>query len=295
LSNGGIQGFEATGTGPGMTAYTLPSLYPAANTSNTTPALDANLVPSGAVIGSDVLVLRTMDSGAVQLAPPYNDAAQVFVTQPNSIKSGQILVVTDCDRVSIFQATTVSTNSGITNVAHATGTAPGNTCPNWGVGGCPGKSYKQGAQIASFTTTVYYIAKSQDATYNGPSLYRNTWPNGTVTTTELVQGVENMQVLYGIDTDRDEPPNGIWHNVDRYVTADQIPNDPTTGKPDWSHVGSVRVALLVSGRVSSTATGQTNALKDQATYSADGVELKPQADTRERRVFTATVELRNRH
>lgn len=290
FSRGGIEGYEAVGTTPGV-SYTLPTLYSATNVSNTSPTLDTTtLVPSGAVKGSDVLVLRTMDPNAVRLVSPFNSSAQVFVSQPNNLQKDQILVVTDCDRASIFQATTVSnsTTSAQTNISHANP----NICSNWGQGTCPGKQYKQGAQIAVFNPMVYYVA----AGANGPSLWRNTWPGGTYTPTELVEGVENMQILYGVDSDRDEPPTGVWHNADRYVPASQIPNDPVTGLPDWSRVVSVRVALLVSGRASSTATGQTNSLTDTATYSADGVTLSlPAADTRQRRVFTATVELRNRH
>ena len=300
LTRGGIEGFDAVGTTPGLN-YTLPTLYPATNVSNTSPTLDTNLV-SGAVKGSDVLVLRMMDSSSTNLVAPYNDSAQIFIGQPNSIYAGQVLVVTDCDRASVFQTTGVSNNSGTTNVAHATGTggtSPGNICPNWGVSNCPGKTYKNGAQIAAFTTTVYYIGKSVNTatSYAGPSLFRRTWPSGSPVDVELVEGVENMQILYGVDSDHDEPPtSSVWHNVDRYVPASGIPTDPTTGQPDWAHVVSVRVGLLVSGRVSATATAQTNSLTDTATYSVDGVKLSlPASDTRERRVFTATIELRNRH
>lgn len=292
LSRGGIEGYDAVGTTPGLN-YTLPTLYNATNVSNTSPILDPLLL-SGAVQGSDVLVLRMMDPNSANLVSPYNNSAQVFVAQPNNIQSGQVLILSDCDRVSIFQATTVSNgSSGSTNVAHAVGGSPGNICPNWGVGGCPGKSYKQGAQISAFTTTVYYVGRGA---YGGPSLFRRTWPNGTATDSELVEGVENMQILYGVDSDQDRPPTGIWYNVDRYLPANQMITDPTTGQPDWSHVVSARVGLLVSGRISSTATGQSNTLQDTATYSVDGVTLSlPAPDTRQRRVFTATVELRNRH
>lgn len=292
LSRGGIEGYDAVSTTPGLT-YTLPTLYPATNVSNTNPTLDPLLL-AGAVKGSDVLVLRMMDSTAANLVSPFNNSAQVFVSQPNNLQPNQVLIVTDCDRVSVFQATTVSSSSsGSTNVAHAVGGTPGNTCPNWGVGGCPGKSYKQGAQIAAFTTMVYYVGRNANG---DPSLYRRTWPNGSPQDSELVEGVENMQLLYGVDTDHDQPPTGIWHNVDRYLPANQIPTNPTTGLPDWSSVVSVRVGLLVSGNVSSTANSQSNAFTDTATYSVDGVTLSTSVpDTRQRRVFTATIELRNRH
>lgn len=284
LSRGGIEGFEATGTGPGA-AFSLPTIYPATNVSATTPSLDTNLL-AGAVKGSDVLVLRETDPDSVSLAAPYNDSAQIFVTQPNNLQSDQILIVTDCSRVSIFQATAVSNGaSGTTNVAHAKAGTPGNICPNWGQGGCPGKTYKQGAQISQFVTMVYYVGKG---VYGGPSLFKRTWGTGAAADTELVEGVENMQFLYGVDTDNDTK-----HSADMYVTADKIPNG-AGGTPDWSKVVSVRIGLLVSGRPSSNTAGMSDTAMNTAKYNVAGATIDPVDDLRQRRVFTSTIELRNR-
>lgn len=64
-----------------------------------------------------------------------------------------------------------------------------------------------------------------------PALFRKTLTsNGTLQREELVRGVEELQLLYGIDTTSDGA-------VDRYVNAD--------GVSDWRQVVSVRFWLLL--------------------------------------------------
>lgn len=281
LARGGIEGFEFNGTGPGGT-YSLPALYPATLVSNTVPALNTALLAS-AVAGSDVLVLRFMDGEGVPLVPPYTDAAQVFAAQPNDIEDNQILIATDCKRVAIFQATGVSASGGQTNISHASGGTPGNTCPNWGVGGCKRADFEKGGQLARFNTMVYYVGIGA---YGGPSLIRRSWPTGTSRDDELVEGVENMQILYGLNSDVDAGER-FGGSADQYVPANSV--------TDWSRVVSVRVALLVAGQISGKTSGQSERERDTATYSIAGVTMDPPAnDLHQRRVFTATVKVRNR-
>lgn len=278
LTRGGIEGFEYDGTAPTNT-YSLTNLYPATTvTTNISPALVTNLA-TGTVRGSDILVLRFMDGDGAGLVSPYTNGAQVFVEQPNSLQDDQVMIVTDCKRASIFQATTVSSGTGVTNVAHAVGGNPGNTCANWGTGNCPGQDYKAGAQIARFNTMVYFIGTGANG---GPSLMRRSWPTGTPRDDELVEGVENMQILYGLNSDNDSGAN-----ADQYVPASTTIN--------WRQVVSVRVGLLVAGQISGQIGGQSEQTLDTATYSVAGVTLNPPANDRhQRRVFTATVKLRNR-
>jgi type IV pilus assembly protein PilW len=282
MSRGGIEGFEATGTGPGA-AYTLPSMYPPPMVAATTPPLVGTILTQAAR-GSDVLVLREMSEDGVNLVAPYNDSAQIFAESghfDNANDQRRIFIVTDCSRVSIFQATTVSNGGGKTNIAHGNGGDPGNICPVWGQGGCPGKSYKQGAQVAEFRVMAYYIGTGAGG---GPALFRRTWSKGTPEDAELVENIENMQLLYGLNADSDS-----LRNADMYV--------PASGVTDWSQVVGVRVALLsASSNVrQNNASGATDTETDTGTYSINNVTIDPADDRRWRRVFTTTVELRNRH
>lgn len=276
----GIEGFEFVGTSPSDT-YALPVLYPPTLGSNTVPALIPALLPN-TVEGSDVLVLRFLDGEGAKLVPPYTNAAQLFVEQPNDVATNQILMVTDCRRASIFQATAVSASGGKTNIAHAVGGSPGNICPNWGTG-CQNHKLDGGGRLARFNTFVYYIGIG---TYGGPSLMRRNWKMGTSQDDELVEGVENMQILYGLNSESDTSDR-YGGNAGQYVPANFV--------TDWSQVVSARVTLLVAGQISAKTSGQSEQATDTATYSVAGVTLSPPANDRhQRRVFTATIKVRNR-
>lgn len=308
LTWGAIQGFDANGTAPGN-SLSLPSMYPPTLSASTTPSMNPDLVASAAQ-GSDVLVLRMMDGDNVAplvpdpsssaTPPSYETADNLFISSQANIKPNQVVVVSDCEKMSVFQVTGVASSGGVLTLAHASGTPSGlpgdpggNSCGSWGLAGCPGdpvnNPYKKGAQLSSMQTVAYFIGPGANG---GPSLFRNTWNNSGLSSLELVEGVENMQVLFGISS-----PNVNPRNAAQYVTASQMPTTAVGGavQPDWSKVVSVRVALLVSGNVSANINGQTNAGQDTATYDVNGVDVSHVTDMRQRRVFTTTMDLRNQH
>ena len=94
---------------------------------------------------------------------------------------------------------------------------------------------------------------------------------GMFVTQALVEGIENMQILYGEDTDADNTP-------DYYVDAATV--------VDMNNVVSVRVSLLVTSI-------DDNLIPQPRTYIYNGVSTTP-IDRRIRKVFTSTIVLRNR-
>lgn len=102
--------------------------------------------------------------------------------------------------------------------------------------------------------------------------------DGGTTFQPLVDGVENMQVLHGVDSDADGSAN-------RYVTLGSV------GSTD--NVVSVRVALLLvsaDDSLASTIDKRTYQVLDETVYDA----LTPANDRRLRRLVSTTVRLRNR-
>ncbi len=96
--------------------------------------------------------------------------------------------------------------------------------------------------------------------------------NGSITPQVMAEGIENMQILYGEDTNNDGTAN-------RYVNAGNVAN--------WTAVKTVRVALLVS-----TIEGVGNT--DNNTYNLlNTPPIGPIGDNQLRRVFTQTILLRN--
>ncbi|MCD2449273.1 PilW family protein [Methylicorpusculum oleiharenae] len=125
------------------------------------------------------------------------------------------------------------------------------------------------------TTATYYTHASSSITYkiNNGTLQQDT--NGE--NNELIEGIENMQILYGEDTDADGVPN-------YYVDAATIAN--------MSQVISIRISLLAR-------TIEDNLAAQPVPYSFNGTDVEPgdgthPDDRRLRRVFTSTIALRNR-
>ncbi|MDU9397284.1 PilW family protein [Pseudomonas sp. zfem003] len=89
----------------------------------------------------------------------------------------------------------------------------------------------------------------------------------------LIDGIDSLQVLYGIDT------GGNSQSVNQYVSADRVSN--------WGKVVSVRIAVLANSvDVLNPAPVQRNYyLLDAAPFSSN--------DGRARQVFTTTVQFKN--
>lgn len=94
---------------------------------------------------------------------------------------------------------------------------------------------------------------------------------------ELIEGIDNMQLLFGIDTNADGFAN-------QYVTADAV--------PAFANVVTIRLALLTRGSRDGGATLNK-------TYPVLGQNLGPFVDVNgnidgiPRRVFTTTILIRN--
>lgn len=121
-----------------------------------------------------------------------------------------------------------------------------------------------GSHLLPLAANIYYI---RDNPAGEPSLYRQSLQsNGTVAAEELVEGVEDMQILYGEDTTvvtagSTCPDDGC--SVDAYFAADAV----TT----WNRVVSVRITLT---------------MRSANRLATDGGRI--------RRTFTTTIAMRNR-
>jgi type IV pilus assembly protein PilW len=91
--------------------------------------------------------------------------------------------------------------------------------------------------------------------------------------TKIAQGVENLQILYGLNTDSDKAPN-------QYLTASGV-----AGR--WNQVVTVRIGLLLRTPDSLASTADT------ATYTVLDSVFDPINDRRLRRIFSTTVRIRN--
>jgi type IV pilus assembly protein PilW len=222
----------------------------------------------GAAGAPDTLVLSGGVNSGIQLEPPYGPqaSANLKVAPNNGLEQDQIVFVSDCSNADIFQISNANPN-GSGSVVHNTGAgSPGNynvTNP-----GCPGanahclsKVYGGDASIFSVQEVTYTIGPGSEGQ---PALFRNGL--------EFIDGIENLQVLYGEDTDG----SGV---ANYYVPADQV--------VDMGRVISIRYAVVARSYDDNLTGGLA---QNYVLLGANAVA----ADNRLRQVYTSTVTIRNR-
>ncbi|MEO8151692.1 MAG: PilW family protein [Rhizobacter sp.] len=281
----GVEGYNAVAA----PSYPLTDVNTASSwTTNTAASGGANTIPVGTIAGtagtmtpgSDVLVLRVAGKAVRLSASTTSGAAALNI---ENVSSGKCYSPTTTDRVSGFCASSHGliascSNARVFTVA-TTATSPGgklNFTTGITLGGDP--IYASGtAEVFPLQTIVYYVKASSNG--SGNSLYRHVFDGNGDDDQELIEGVETMQVTYGIDSS--SPPNGA---IDSYVTASGL-----TG--DWATVGAVRVSLLVRGL---DPVGADVAVPATAVVNGTTVTFPTSGAKYDRRVFTTTIALRNK-
>ena len=226
---------------------------------------------------TDVLLLKRM-SGSVQLNANATVNDLTVDTSGQTFSTGHIMIVADCDKASIFQATGVSDDAGTTTIVHGVsdGFAPGNTT------GTMNNSYNSGAEMGELKTQLFYLkqgSNGRSALFEG-SLTVTSGTNMVISENELLPNVEDLQITYGEDTNDDQ-------NIDFYRNADDV--------VDWENVLSMQLSLLMSSEKVNIGMTSNSYSFDAAnfTYTKDATP-SGDADTRLRRVVTGSGSFRNR-
>jgi type IV pilus assembly protein PilW len=234
--------------------------------------------------GTDVLVIRSSRDFPVPIVAP-NTNTEVIValtesqangcpdnsTRISGICQGDILLVGDCVKSRVFQAGSISASAGELRITHPFAGTPGNAVPNWGGAGA-GENERFGtdAEVIKVATLIYFVANSPNGV---PSLYLK---ENDLNPIELVEGVDDLQVLYGQDT-------GGASAVNTYVPA------LAEGAAGWANVRSVRLALLLR---SAGEVGGGDV--DSGVYTLLGNPVGPFNDRSIRKIVETTVAIRNR-
>lgn len=211
----------------------------------------AALTSAGALTSSDALILIGGNSDDLVVKSHNPPSAQID-TNTHSIKPGEILLITDCSKASIFQITgPTNNNNNATNVVHNTGTGTPGNCTKFLGASCPNSSsytYKPGSLLMRLSSSAYFIGNSSlgDGSH---SLYvlELAGTTGTPGARELLTGVHDMQISYGLDTDGD-------FDVNSFTTANNITN--------WAQVIAVRVSLTMRSSKTNISTSREALTKD---------------------------------
>jgi len=275
-----IQGYEAPGTSPGATlalgeTWAAPGGLPASITA---------LGPRG---GSDILVLRYLAPEGVPvtaLTPGSNsvvgfDAGAGARLTEGGVGTPDLFGVADCSHANVFKGTYAAgqvTTAG-SDLNRYTVQPTGQT------------------MIYRAESVVYFVGTS--ATTGEPALMRarSDGNNGYSAAEELVEGIESLQLLFGLDTTANisptEPPLG---NITTLAIASGVTADQNAaGAAQWRRVGQVQVGVLARSPTPSQAAAPASELSYPR---ALGVGFAPAAtgDGRYRTTYESTIALRNR-
>ena len=264
-----LQGFDATSATawtPAITtaiAAAIPSAIGGSDIITLRRADDQNFIVKNHALPTASLVLETSASiPAATKATVINLQSADFLND-EAINNCATAVVSDCSSAAVFQITAITTAS--MTLAHANATGTGSCTPKNDTDDL-GKTYVNGL-VYPMNTITYYIRANPSSQ---PALYRKVGKNYAE---ELVEGIEQMQVLYGVDTDA--TADGV---ANYYVKASSV--------TEWAKVTSVRVSVL--------AVSLDDNLSDMSVaYVFDG-SSKTSGDKRLRRGFTSTIAIRNR-
>jgi type IV pilus assembly protein PilW len=234
--------------------------------------------PYNAVENSDIVIIQRAVTPAVNLAgnvAPNNANIQIE-SNPAGIGANDLVFVTDCINADLFKATNVSNNGGNGNsnvtIAHASNSNTTNRLS---------KIYNADAEVMGFQSLVYFVRASSRTTPNGSAINslwvqaRNLGSGATPMATELVEGVENIQISYGEDTDDDQ-------DIDVYRNAADVSN--------WAAALSVRIELLLHSLDDNIVGSSGEFVQNTLIYNGAAVA----SDQRLRQVYSTAVAIRNR-
>jgi len=217
--------------------------------------------------GSDTITLKGAFNSGIHLAQTMpTTSADLKVSDDSGLLENEIVLLSDCLQGEIFQITNDPGTGGAAGkdeVVHNTsggGHVPGNATKIFQ------KKYNLNASVYKLGVKDYFIGTGVSGE---PSLFIT--ESGV--SSELVEGVENMQILYGVDTDGDFTPN-------YYVHAGLI------SAVDMEKIVSVKVSLLLHSM-------ENNVTSNDLAVSYNG-GTSAIANRRLGRVFSATINIRNR-
>lgn len=278
-----LQGYDATGTG---VTGTLNLSAPAAGWSPALPPWINNLNP---VPGSDIVVLRFLAPEGVPVTgfsasgagvSASVDVAKWPVLTQGGVAAPALFGIADCTYADVFQATAVGGGTVTTKQA-ALNTTPIDFDSRY-TASPAGQTVLYRAEAV-----VYYVGTGSN---NRRSLFRaRILPavGGTnIATTppeELVEGVDSVQFVYGLDGESDPTrPSG---HIGLQRTADAI-----TTEVDWRRVGQIKVGVLAS----SPDPASSRQAEDATRMRLLGTIVNAPQDGRYRTLYDTTISLRNR-
>lgn len=215
---------------------------------------------------TDSLLIRRGESGQEYLVRQQNPVTNTITLWANhNFEANQPLALVDgtCRYSALFTASKIDNAN---TLSHAVSDNNCNNvlrgryrCDDCSDGYCPqalpSSSYMAGARIMPLISNAYFIGESTMLP-GTPALKRQSMlvsgGNITTRTEELASGVENIQLLYGVDTNNDG-------NINEYRKASEmdVNSDGVISSDDWENVLTVKIDILLISQAPAFTTPQT--------------------------------------
>ncbi len=191
----------------GCVKSNLPNGLKGYNSGNLPDYLHGKVTP-----GTDIIVIDKADSGITSLTEDINDSTNIIKVQDNpATKGNPWLFISDCKHSNKFKALSFASKTITTEIEL--------------------KNYKKlDTEVAQYTKVAYFIGQTPYKSKIGRAIYALYSITNNGKKEELVDGISNMQIKYGVDTDGD----GI---VNDYYSANEVTN--------WNKVLSVYITLYL--------------------------------------------------
>ena len=177
---------------------------------------DLSALNPAPLFNTDVLILKGPVGDGVKVVGNKSGDANIEVEKQtvdcnsiccSGICQNDIVMATDCSKARIFQVTNLQPSGGNVKLVHSASGNPGNNISAWG--GNRGDSreiFDADAEVVKIQTVYYYVGNSQAS--GQPALFMQVGvPGGTNPAREMLEGVESMKLLYGLDTGTDLVPD----------------------------------------------------------------------------------------
>lgn len=228
-----IQAFHGVNNGNGVNDW-VPSLTTLPRTGSAVGFIPANGINIAQLRPqTDILVLRHVDVPGARIAaivPPDTNPVVEVPADGLGFGADDFVAINNCEQAAVFRVASVNPANPapgaqatiIRDVAPAVGAglfqnvAAGSLSP----AGVPyGEANNaQGSSVGRVLTDIYFIAQGAGTNNRNQtpwSLWRKVSEDAPV---EMVEGIENLQVRFGVDT---TPGNNV-NAANRYVTFDQV-------------------------------------------------------------------------
>ena len=225
------------GTGTSGTVYNMTNFVEGSESTGAwQPSGNTDFTGTDRKSGTDGITLRYLASPEYTLTTPFmtTPASKIHIATSQNMPNGTAFAISDCNKTEVFKARTVTYNAGPPaelELGHGVHSTLGNTTAN--LSSVFTAENAETARVNQVVFKRYYVAGGDKRRPDGTQIDSLFITTDNDVGEELVEGVEDLQILYGEDTSnpRDDRPS-------RYVDANTVTN--------WDDVVSVRVELTLS-------------------------------------------------